>query len=157
MGDKIRYLYNRWKAIVFMVFAFSIPFVIYVLTLERKLIGGDTTWYALQIPEMTVMVPTGYPTFSILLKLFTFIPIGDLAYRLNLFSAFFGGLTILFLFLSINKLIKNEILSLSGSLIFAFLYPYWHKALIWSNVRLILLFGSASLTYLVKLTERLAP
>ena len=111
-----------------MVLAFSIPSVIYVLTLERKLIGGDTTWYALQIPEMSIMVPTGYPTFSMFLKLFTFIPIGDLAYRLNLFSALFGGLTILFLFLTINRLIKNEVLSLSSSLVFAFFYPYWHIA-----------------------------
>ena len=128
MTDKIKYLYSRCKNIIFMVLAFSIPFVIYVLTLERKLIGGDTTWYALQIPGMSLMVPTGYPTFSMFLKLFTFIPIGDLAYRLNLFSALFGGLTILFLFLTINRLIKNEILSLSSSLIFAFLYPYWHVA-----------------------------
>ncbi|MFC2145237.1 DUF2723 domain-containing protein [Actinomycetota bacterium] len=128
MADKIKYLYSKYKNIVFMILAFSIPFVIYVLTLERKLIGGDSTWYSLQIPEMSIMVPTGYPTFSMFLKLFTFIPIGDLAYRLNLFSAFFGGLTILFLFLTINRLIKNEVLSLSGSLIFAFLYPYWHVA-----------------------------
>ena len=124
MADKIKYLYSRCKNIIFMVLAFSIPFVIYVLTLERKLIGGDTTWYALQIPEMNIMVPTGYPTFSMLLKLFTFLPIGDLAYRLNFFSAFFGGLTILFLFLTINKLIKNEVFSLSGSLIFSFIFPY---------------------------------
>ena len=128
MADKIKYLYSKYKNIIFMILAFSIPFSIYVLTLERKLIGGDSTWYALQIPEMSIMVPTGYPTFSMFLKLFTFIPIGDLAYRLNLFSAFFGGLTILFLFLTINRLIKNEVLSLSGSLMFAFLYPYWHVA-----------------------------
>lgn len=128
MSDKIKDLYSRWKNILFMILAFIIPFVIYVLTLERKLTGGDTTWYALQIPEMSVMVPTGYPVFSLLLKLFTFLPFGDLAYRLNFFSAFFGGLTILFLFLTINKLIKNEVLSLSGSLIFSFLLPYWFIA-----------------------------
>ena len=128
MADKIKCLYGKCKNIIFMVLALSIPFVIYVLTLERKLIGGDTTWYALQIPEMNIMVPTGYPTFSMLLKLFTFLPIGDLTYRLNFFSAFFGGLTILFLFLTINKLIKNEVLSLSGSLIFSFIFPYWSVA-----------------------------
>ncbi len=128
MSDKIKDFLRKWKIIFFMVLAFAVPFIIYVLTLERKLIGGDTTWYALQIPEMTLMVPTGYPTFSLLLKLFTFLPAGDLAYRLNLFSAVFGGLTILFLFLTINRLIKNEVISLSCSLIFAFLYPYWYVA-----------------------------
>jgi hypothetical protein len=120
--------YKKWKYILFGILSFIVPFTIYVLTLEKKLIGGDTTWYALQIPEMYIMVPTGYPTFSIFLKLFTYIPIGDLAFRLNLFSALFGGITILFLYLAINRLIKNEILSLSSSLIFAFLFPYWFVA-----------------------------
>jgi len=128
LSSKIVQFYNKSKNILFMVFSFCVPFIIYVLTLERKLIGGDTTWYALQIPEMSLMVPTGYPTFSMSLKLFTFLPIGDLAFRLNLYSAFFGGLTILFLYLTINRLIKNEIISFSSALIFAFLYPYWGVA-----------------------------
>jgi hypothetical protein len=120
--------YNRSKNIIFAALSFCVPFTVYVLTLERKLIGGDTSWYALQIPEMSLMVPTGYPTFSMSLKLFTFLPIGDLAYRLNLYSAVFGGLTILFLYLAINRLVKNEVISFSSSLIFAFLYPYWYVA-----------------------------
>ena len=77
---------------------------------------------------MSLMVPTGYPTFSLLEKLFTFLPIGDLAYRLNLFSAVFGALTILFLFLSTNKLVKNGFVSFISSMIFAFIVPFWEVA-----------------------------
>ncbi len=118
----------KLKFYIIAVLSFLIPFLVYLLTLERKLIGGDTTWYALQIPEMYVMVPTGYPTFSLLAKLFTFLPLGDLAFRLNIFSAVFGGLTILFLFLTINRLIKNVFIGLASSLIFAFLNSFWHVA-----------------------------
>ncbi len=128
MLQKIKeFLLNR-KVIIFSILSFTIPLVIYILTLEPKLIGGDTSWYALQIPEMSLMVPTGYPTFSMLEKLFTFLPIGDLAYRLNLFSAIFGALTILFLFLAINRLVKNEFVSFMGSMIFAFIVPFWEVA-----------------------------
>jgi hypothetical protein len=105
--------------------SFLIPFIMYLLTLEHKVVGGDTTWYALQLPQMQVLVPTGYPTFSLIGKLMSMIPIGDLAYRLNLISAIFGALTILFLFLAINKLTKNEIISLASSLSFAFLLTFW--------------------------------
>ena len=119
---------NKIKFYIIAVLSFLIPFLIYLLTLERKLIGGDTTWYALQIPKMYVMVPTGYPTFSLLGKLFTFLPIGDLAFRLNLFSAVFGGLTILFLFLTVNRLVKNVFIGLASSLTFAFLNSFWHVA-----------------------------
>ena len=128
LSNKIIKNTNKIKFYIIAVLSFLIPFLVYLLTLERKLIGGDTTWYALQIPEMYVMVPTGYPTFSLLGKLFTFLPIGDLAFRLNLFSAVFGGFTILFLFLAVNRLVKNEFISLAASLIFAFLNSFWHVA-----------------------------
>ena len=126
--QKIKKLIVDKRITIFSVFSFLIPFVIYILTLEPKLVGGDTGWYANQIPEMTLMVPTGYPTFSMFLKLFTYLPIGDLAYRLNLFSAIFGALTTLFLFLAVNKLVKNEFISFIGSMIFAFIVPFWSVA-----------------------------
>jgi len=125
---KIKGFILNKKTAIFSVFSFIIPFAIYLLTLERKLIGGDTSWYALKILEMEVLVPTGYPTFSLFGKLITYLPVGDLAYRLNLFSAIFGALTILFLFLSINKLVKNELISLASSLVFAFVFPFWNVA-----------------------------
>jgi len=126
--QRIKKIVLKRKTAIFSVFSLIIPLVIYILTLEPKLVGGDTSWYANQIPEMSIMVPTGYPTFNLLEKLFTYLPIGDLAYRLNLFSAVFGALTILFLFLSINKLVKNEFISFISSMIFAFIVPFWEVA-----------------------------
>src|SRR4030043_944529 len=128
MLQKIKNILLKRKVIIFSVFSFLIPFVIYILTLEPKLVGGDTGWYANQIPEMTLMVPTGYPTFSMFLKLFTYVPIGDIAYRLNLFSVIFGALTTLFLFFAINKLLKNEFISFVSSMVFAFIVPFWSVA-----------------------------
>jgi hypothetical protein len=94
----------------------------------RKLVGGDTSWYMSELPKMSILPPTGYPVFSLIGKLFSIIPIGPLALRLNLISAVFGCLTILFLFLAINKLTKNEFAGLIASLSFAFVYPFWFIA-----------------------------
>ena len=118
----------KYKIAATAALSFLIPFIIYLLTLEHKLVGGDTSWYAIQIPQMQVLVPTGYPVFSLIGKLMAIIPIGDLAYRLNLISAIFGAFTILFLFLAINKVIKNELVSLACSLSFAFLFTFWFIA-----------------------------
>src|SRR4030066_113392 len=108
MIQKIKKLILNREIIIFSILSFIIPFIIYLLTLERKLIGGDTSWFALQILEMSLMVPTGYPVFSMLEKLFTFLPIGDIALRLNLFSAVFGALTILFLFFCLGLSLTNH-------------------------------------------------
>ena len=125
---KIKKFYSEKKLFIFSILAAAVPFFFYVLTLERKLIGGDTSWYMSELPQMSLLPPTGYPVFSIIGKLFSIIPIGPLALRLNLISAVFGSLTILFLFLAINKLAKNEYAALIASLSFAFVYPYWFFA-----------------------------
>jgi len=125
---KIKKFYFEKKLLIFSILAAAVPFIFYVLTLERKLIGGDTSWYMSELPQMSLLPPTGYPVFSIIGKLFSIIPIGPLALRLNLISAVFGALTILFLFLAINKLAKNEYAALIASLSFAFVYPYWFFA-----------------------------
>lgn len=118
----------KYQLLLAGVISFSIPLLIYILTLERKVIGGDTTWYALFLPQMQVLVPTGYPTFSIIGKIFSMIPIGELSYRLNLISAIFGALTILFLFLAIQKFTDNTLISLASSFTFAFLFNFWTVA-----------------------------
>lgn len=118
----------KYKLAITAPLSFLIPFIIYVLTLEPKLVGGDTSWFAIQVPKMYVLVPTGYPSFSIFGKLISMLPIKDMAYRLNLLSAVFGALTILFLFLAINLLVKNEIIALSASLVFGFLSSFWFIA-----------------------------
>jgi hypothetical protein len=128
MLQKVKKFFLNRKTVIFSILSFIIPFIIYILTLERKLVGGDTSWFALQILEMSLMVPTGYPVFSMLEKLFTFIPIGDIALRLNLFSAVFGALTILVLFLAIKRITKNHFVSFISSMIFAFIVPFWEVA-----------------------------
>jgi len=127
-AGRIKDIFLKYRLLIFSILSFAVPLIIYILTLERKLVGGDTTWYALKLPIMEVMVPTGYPAFSIIGKLFSIIPAGELSYRLNLISAVFGALTILFIFLAINKLVKNVIISFAGSLTLAFLFDYWTVA-----------------------------
>jgi len=126
--EKIKKFYFKKKLLIFSISAAITPFIFYALTLERKLVGGDTSWYMSELPQMAQLPPTGYPVFSLIGKLFSIIPIGPMAFRLNLISAVFGSLTILFLFLAINKLTKNVYASLIASFSFAFVYPYWFYA-----------------------------
>lgn len=124
-SGKFRSFFLKYKLFFFSFVSFAAPFSIYTATLEPKLVGGDTSWYATHVLKMIVLVPTGYPSFSIAGKLISFLPVKDLAYRLNLLSAVFGALTVLFIFLAINLAIKNEVLSLAASLALAFTISFW--------------------------------
>lgn len=125
---RLKNFFLKYGLLLCAIAAFTIPLIIYILTLEPKLVGGDTSWFAMQVPRMEVLVPTGYPSFSIFGKLATLLPIKDIAYRLNLMSAIFGALAILFLFLAINKITKNVIISLTSALSFGFAISFWQIA-----------------------------
>ena len=119
---------TKYIFVISAIISFLTPLTMYILTLQPKIMGGESSLYALNIPRMVVLPPTGYPIYSLLAKLFTLMPVGDLAYKINLFSAVFGALTILLLFFTIYLLVKDEIISLAVSLTFAFIIPFWSGA-----------------------------
>ncbi|MDD5688150.1 MAG: DUF2723 domain-containing protein [Elusimicrobia bacterium] len=77
-----------------MCLVFLVSFFFYIVTLYPTVSVGDsgeliTAAYTLGIPH-----PPGYPLWTILGKIFTIIiPFGNIAYRVNLMSAFFGALS----------------------------------------------------------------
>lgn len=54
-------------------------------------IFDDSLEFQLVTYRLGIAHPTGYPLYTLLGKLFTFLPVGDVAYRVNLMSAVFGG------------------------------------------------------------------
>jgi hypothetical protein len=91
---------------------FVVVFVVYVLTMAPTISwknGGIdsgelvTAMYVLGIPH-----PTGFPVYLVLGKLFTLLPIGDVAYRVNLMSVVFGDLTVVVVVLAAYTLIRPK-------------------------------------------------
>ncbi|MFH1562260.1 MAG: DUF2723 domain-containing protein [Nitrospirota bacterium] len=83
---------------------FLISFFIYLKTLTPTVgyhDSGDMTVaaYLLGIPH-----PPGYPLYCLLGKLFTCIPIGNIAYRLNLISGLCGALTVMMVYFIVMKM-----------------------------------------------------
>jgi len=77
------------------IITFSISFIVYLFTLSPTIGLEDSGEFAAAVASLGVAHPSGYPLYVILGKLFTLlIPWGDLAWRVNLFSAFFASLTV---------------------------------------------------------------
>jgi hypothetical protein len=92
-----------------LVSLFLFPFFVYLDTLAPSITwrhdgadGGDliAAAYTFGIPH-----PTGYPLYVLLARLFTFLPWGDIAYRVNLMSAFFAAATIPLVYLASSILL----------------------------------------------------
>src|SRR5262245_37911583 len=83
---------------------FIASLVLYVRTLAPSLLFDDSAEFQTIAYTLGIGHPTGYPIYVLLAKLFTFLPVGDIAYRVNLFSAFCAALTVGVVFLMIRKL-----------------------------------------------------
>lgn len=68
---------------------FLLTLFVYLQTLAPSVayLFDDSLEFQLLASRLAIAHPTGYPFYSILLKLATFLPFGDVAYRANLVSA----------------------------------------------------------------------
>ena len=89
-------LFSREAGLGFL--AFSLSFCLYLRTMAPTITwrnegadGGElvAAAYVLGVPH-----PPGYPLYVLLGRLFAFLPLGDVAWRLNLMSAFFAALAV---------------------------------------------------------------
>jgi len=109
---------------------FAALLVLYVRTLAPGLLFGDggelqTLTYTLGLTH-----PTGYPVYLVLSRLFAFLPVGDLAYRVNLFSALMSAAAVMLIYLSARQLTQRTLPALVGALAFAVApVVWWHAAM----------------------------
>ncbi len=109
-----------------------VAFVAYLTTVAPTILAvGDATRDAVRFqiaaPLLGIGHPTGYPTFILLGKLFTYLPVGDAAYRLNLMAAFFGALAVTLVFLVARRLGSQLLPAVGAALILAFSATFWSQ------------------------------
>ena len=66
-------------------------FVVYLLTLSRGVLGGDAGELQFVPPILGLTHPTGYPLQVLVHHLWSYLPLGTVAYRLNLLDALFAA------------------------------------------------------------------
>jgi hypothetical protein len=94
--------------IIFFIFLFALCPIIYV---------GDSSLFAAASFSLGSAHPPGYPLYIILGKLLTFIPFGNVAFKVNLVNAIFGALTCLMVFKVSMELTENKYASWASALI----------------------------------------
>jgi hypothetical protein len=79
-----------WRTVT----AFGLPFLLYLLTLAPTIYNLDSAELTTAAATGGLMRATCYPLYLFLGYFWTWLPLGDVGYRMNLFSAFNGALTI---------------------------------------------------------------
>jgi hypothetical protein len=102
-----------------------------VRTLAPGLVGIlDTPMFQFIGRVLGVAHNPGYPLYVFLTYPFSYLPIGSLAYRINLFSALLGAITVALTFLLARRLECRKVIAVAAALGLAFGQVFWSQAVI---------------------------
>jgi 4-amino-4-deoxy-L-arabinose transferase-like glycosyltransferase len=124
---------------------FFAAFALYFRTTAPGLLFGDSAEFQTIAYTMGVGHATGYPVYILLAKIFTYLPIGEIAYRVNLLSAFFASMAVMFLYLVVRMLGPIPVSAVFASLVMALTPLFWKHAAIAEVYAL----SSACLTFIL--------
>ncbi len=109
--------------------AFAISLAVYVRTLYPGLNGiGDTPKFQFVGAILGTPHPPGYPVYTLLGWLFSRLPFGNLAWRINLLSAVSASLAVALLYLLVRRLGGSGSAAFASALAFAFGPVFWSQA-----------------------------
>lgn len=114
----------------------------------------DSPMLQAAVPVLGVGHPTGYPTYMMLTHLFTYLPFGDVAYRVNLASAVYGVMAGAAVYAAGLLLCRRVVAAAAGSLAFGFSGAFWSQAVIAEVYTLNAFFVALSLCLLLLWRER---
>jgi hypothetical protein len=125
-----KFLGEKWLDRSLLATLFLLPLMLYLMTLAPTVGEHDTFEFQVLSHELGIAHPTGYPLYILLGKLFTLLPLGDMAYRVNLSSALFAATTVVVLYGVIYDLTRRRSASALAALTFGFSYSFWSQAVV---------------------------
>jgi hypothetical protein len=119
---------DRWWA-----FALGLAaLVLYAATLAPTVatVFDDSLEFQVVLPSLGIAHPTGYPLYTLLGWAFSRLPLGDLAFRVNVLSAVAGAAAVGVLFLVARRLGSTRLAAATMSAVFALSSTWWSQATI---------------------------
>jgi Protein of unknown function (DUF2723) len=115
---------------------FALVLVLYLRTLAPTVLYLkdpellDAVMLQMQVSVLGIAHPTGYPTYLMLTHLFTYLPLGDPAYRVNLGSAVYAALAVVAAYAAGLLLSRRVVAAAFGALAFGLGTALWSQAVI---------------------------
>lgn len=108
----------------------ALLFVLYALSAPRTVAMEDDGLFVLSSYFLGIEHPPGYPLFTLIGHLFTYLPFGSVAYRVHLASAFFGALSSAAVWLCARFLIRGRLPAYLAALGLGASPVFWSQAII---------------------------
>jgi hypothetical protein len=122
---------QQWIGVLPGLVVSGICLLLYLRTIAPSVLGGDTG--ELQSVPYTLRLthPTGYPLQTLVGKLWTtIVPIGSVAYRMNLFSALVGAVAVGLIYGAVRLSTGSELSAFLAALLLGISEVFWGEAVI---------------------------
>src|SRR5688572_16061727 len=83
-------------------------------------LGEDSADFVNGVATLGIVHPPGYPLYTVLGHLFIQLPLGEVAYRVNVFSALWGSLCLGIMFLNLRMLSIEPVHAVFATLFLGF-------------------------------------
>jgi len=113
-----------------LVVVFVALFSVYAYSAPRTVTLEDDGLFIMSSYFLGIDHPPGYPLLTLLGKLFTLLPVGSIALRVHLLSAFFGALTCVALWLVVRALFADAVSAYTGAVLYGLSATFWSQAII---------------------------
>jgi len=120
---------RRYGDYILTLLCFGVAIAVYLRTMAPSLIEGDPAELAIVSYVLGISHPTGYPLFTLLGHLFTKLPWGDVAGRLNLMSALLAAGAVTGAYLLLRQVGVRPLLAFLAAGIYAFSPGLWTTAI----------------------------
>ena len=104
--------------------------LLYLLSMPRTVVLEDDGFFIIAATFNGVTHPPGYPLFIMLSHLFTWIPVGSMAFRVHLASAFFGAIACVAMMILVRTLNQERIYGYFAAFGLAISATFWSQAII---------------------------
>ena len=118
------------RSAAWQVAAFLVPFAVYVFTLAPTVTYEDSGSFLAAAVHLGVAHPPGFPLWCLLAHAFTWLPVGDLAWRVHLCSAFFAALSTWLAFRVTFRLTNESTAALVAALALGVSSVLWSQAVV---------------------------
>ena len=109
---------------------FTLLMVIYVLSMPKTVVLEDDGSFILSSYYLGVSHPPGYPIHTFLGHLFSYIPMGSVAFRIHLLSAVFGALTCVVLWYIVDRFVPQRFIVTIVTLSYGVTELFWSQSII---------------------------
>ncbi len=120
---------SRWLERALALAAALLTFEVYLLTIYPGLFGmGDAAKFSFVGKVLGTPHAPGYPMYVMVSHLFSYVPIGNLAFRMNVLSAVLAAVAVYLMYFAARAIGSRPAVALSAALALGLGRSFWSKA-----------------------------